>query len=36
MESQYKKWVTGSYLVLSILVGWIVFALALKVTGAYD
>lgn len=36
MESHHQKWVNLSYLVVSALLGFIVFTLALKVIGAYD
>jgi preprotein translocase subunit SecE len=36
MESQYQKWVTVSYLAVSVLLGYIVFALAFKIVGMYD
>lgn len=36
MESQYQKWVNLSYLAFAILFGYIVFATAGKVVGAYD
>lgn len=36
MENQYQKWVNLSYLALAALVGYVIFALSLKVVGAYD
>jgi preprotein translocase subunit SecE len=36
MESQYKKWVNLSYLAVSVLLGYLVFALAINVVATYD
>lgn len=36
MENQYQKWVNLSYLALAALVGYVFFALSLKIVGAYD
>ena len=36
MESQHQKWVNLSYLALSIVVGYLVFALSVKIVGTYD
>lgn len=36
MENQNQKWVNLSYLVVSILLGYIVFLVGGKVVGAYD
>ncbi len=36
MESQHQKWVNLSYLALAALVGYVIFALSLKVVGSYD
>ncbi len=36
MESQYQKWVIGSYLAVAALVGYLTFAISLKITGTYD
>ncbi len=36
MDSQNQKWVNLSYLLLSVLLGYIVFAFGLKLMGAYD
>lgn len=36
MESQYKKWVQLSYLVFAVAVGYVFFAFAAKLIGAYD
>ncbi len=36
MESQNQKWVNGSFLAVSAIVGYIVFAAAFKLAGVYD
>jgi len=36
MESQHQKWVNLSYLALSVLFGYLIFAGAGKIIGAYD
>jgi len=36
MESQHQKWVNLSYLALAALVGYVVFAMGLKISGIYD
>ncbi len=36
MENQYQKWVNLSYLALAAVVGYIVFALAIRLVGVYD
>jgi len=36
MENQYQKWVNLSYLALAAVVGYLVFAFAFKLVGAYD
>jgi preprotein translocase subunit SecE len=36
MESQYQKWVNLSFLAAAALLGYIIFALSLKVVGIYD
>jgi preprotein translocase subunit SecE len=36
MENQYQKWVNLSYLALAALVGYILFALAIRLVGVYD
>ncbi len=36
MESQHQKWVNLSYLALSMVVGYLVFALSAKIVGTYD
>jgi len=36
MESQHQKWVNLSYLALSLVVGYLVFALSAKIVGTYD
>jgi preprotein translocase subunit SecE len=36
MENQYQKWVNLSYIALAAMVGYIVFALAIRLVGVYD
>lgn len=36
MESQHQKWVNLSYLAFSVLFGYLIFAGAGKIVGAYD
>lgn len=36
MDTRYQKWVTVSYLMAAVLVGYIVFAMSLKFVGIYD
>jgi preprotein translocase subunit SecE len=36
MDSQYQKWVNLSYLAVAALLGYVIFALGLKIGGTYD